>query len=122
MLTNSVMPAVDFLIYYGLAWLMRAIDQRKCCPNRHERTHTKTIQAFEELYSGPELKLHSKLAYVMNVVFITMMYGISMPLLFPVALLSLFIQYTVERMTVAQQAPAHRVVSLIRGTRLYAHD
>lgn len=37
----------------------------------------------------------------MNIVFVTMMYGVAIPLLFPIAVLSLFILYSLERVLLA---------------------
>ena len=45
---------------------------------------------YKTLYSGPEYVLHFKYSEVLNVTFIAMMYGLAMPILFPIACLNLF--------------------------------
>jgi hypothetical protein len=51
------------------------------------------------LHAGPIYFIHFKYSYIMTITFVTFMYGIELPILFPIALLSFFILYTVERLT-----------------------
>lgn len=53
------------------------------------------------LYSGPEYMMHFKYAAMLNVVFVTFMYGLAVPLLFPLACLFFVVSYLVERITLA---------------------
>jgi len=53
------------------------------------------------LYSGPDYVIHFKYSAVLTVVFITCMYGMGMPLLFPLAAFNLFNQWVCERISVA---------------------
>jgi len=41
--------------------------------------------------------MHFKYASIMNIVFITLMYGIGLPILFPLAVLALVILYVSEK-------------------------
>ena len=52
-----------------------------------------------DLYSGPEYTeiLHSKYAEILNVTYITMLYGLGLPIMFPIAFLSYFIFWCTER-------------------------
>lgn len=50
-----------------------------------------------DLYAGSIFYIHYKYAFILNITFVTMMYGLGMPLLFPVAVLSLFVLYVVEK-------------------------
>lgn len=54
-----------------------------------------------ELYAGPDYIIHFKYSGILNVTYVTMMYGIGLPLLFPIALLSYFVYWAVERYQVA---------------------
>ena len=54
-----------------------------------------------ELYSGPSHIVHYKYAGIFNVVFVTMVYGMGLPVLFPIAALSIFIMYATERYMIA---------------------
>lgn len=55
------------------------------------------------LYSGADYTLHFKYSTVLNVVYITMMYGVGMPMLFPLAAFNFFNQWITERIIVAYQ-------------------
>ena len=61
------------------------------------RTKKTTLQPYIELYSGPTFFIHYKYSFILNVTFVTFMYGIGIPVLFPIAALSFFILYTVEK-------------------------
>ena len=45
--------------------------------------------------------IHFKLANILNVTYVTLVYGLGLPLLFPIALLSYFIFWAVERYMLA---------------------
>ena len=45
--------------------------------------------------------MHFKYAAMLNVIFVTFMYGLAVPLLFPIACLFFIISYIVERLTLA---------------------
>ena len=48
------------------------------------------------LYSGPEYLIHFKYALQVNIIFVTLMFGTSIPLLYPVALISFIVIYFLE--------------------------
>ena len=60
-------------------------------------TKSKQIYEFMEIYAGPEYIIHFKYSGILNVTFVTMLYGLGLPLLFPIALLSYFIFWATER-------------------------
>ena len=78
---------------------MRDTGWRCCTDKTTRRYRTNKTQIFDyiELYNGPEYIIHYKKAQVLNIVFVTMMYGLGMPVLFPIAFLSFFIIYATER-------------------------
>ena len=45
--------------------------------------------------------MHFKYAAMLNVIFVTFMYGLLIPLLFPIALIFCIVTYIVERLTLA---------------------
>ena len=59
------------------------------------------MQLYIDIYSGPEYMIHFKYSGILNVCWITMMYGMGMPVMFVIAALSYFILLTVERLAVA---------------------
>ena len=53
---------------------------------------------YVDLYSGPEYVIHYKYSFILNVVFMTFMFGAGLPILFPLAVCSLVVLYIMERL------------------------
>ena len=60
-------------------------------------TKKSQIYAYLELYCGPDYIVHYKYSGILNIAFVTMLYGLGLPMLFPIAFLSYFIIYCTER-------------------------
>mmetsp|Transcript_10851 Transcript_10851/g.14605 ORF Transcript_10851/g.14605 Transcript_10851/m.14605 type:complete len:219 (+) Transcript_10851:2354-3010(+) len=76
----------------------------RCCESKTTRVyHTKTSQIYHylSLYTGPDYIVHYKFSGILNITFVTMMYGLGLPMLFPIAFLSYFIIYATERYQLA---------------------
>lgn len=58
---------------------------------------------YKDLYSGADYVIHFKYSGVLNIVYITMMYGMGMPILFVLAAFNFFNQWVCERIIVAYQ-------------------
>jgi len=65
------------------------------------KTKKKSILQLKELYRGDEFKIAIKYSDSMLVWYIAMMYGLGMPLLFPLAGLSSLLFWVCERIQVA---------------------
>ena len=50
------------------------------------------------LYSGPDHLMHFKYSAMMNVTFVTFMYGLALPLLFPIGMAFFIFLYVMERL------------------------
>jgi len=99
MLTAAIMPVIQFFISFGMRRAFICLDRGFSC--RKDRTKTKTIQQYVNLYSGPEYMMHAKYAVMLNVIFVTFMYGVAVPLLFPLAFLFFLVSFIVERLALA---------------------
>ena len=53
-----------------------------------------------EVYSGPQYFIHYKYSAILNITFVTFMYGIGLPLLFPIAVASFLVLYLVEKVMI----------------------
>lgn len=95
MVFNVYFPVIMEFINYGTRSAKRLLDYFK--KGEGTTTGTKTIQAYINLYSGPIYQLHIKISSIMNITFITMMYGGAMPVLFPLAFLALTTLYLLEK-------------------------
>ena len=49
-----------------------------------------------DLYSGPDYLIHFRYAALLNIIFVTMFYGTGLPILYPIAFVSILILYLSE--------------------------
>lgn len=98
MMFNVYWPAMEFSVWLGYRIGFRMLDRCFRC-DKHN-TKKITIQQYVELYSGPTFFIHYKYSSILNITFVTMMYGVGLPVLFPVAAVSLFTLYMVEKLMV----------------------
>ncbi len=99
MCINAVFPFVEFGIAYSQKFAFRLLD--RSWGSDTYKTKKTSMQVYVDLYSGPEYFIHFKYSGMMNVTFVTMMYGCGMPVLFPIAAFTYFNLYTLERLLVA---------------------
>jgi hypothetical protein len=99
MLTAAFMPAIEFCIGLTMRIVFRLLDSGFKCKKYNSKK--KTIQQYVNLYSGPEYMMHFKYAALLNVVFVTFMYGLAVPLLFPIATIFFAVSWIVERLALA---------------------
>lgn len=98
---NIFAPTIEAFCFYGLRLLGRVIDQRSCCPCNNRNTNATTIQKFEAVYSGPLFYAHYRLAFIVNLIYLTFLFGPGMPLLFVIALAGIIFNYVSERVRMA---------------------
>ena len=56
---------------------------------------------YKEIYSGKIYEIHFKWSDTLNVLYVTLMYGLGMPILFPIAAFSMINNWVAERITLA---------------------
>ena len=64
-------------------------------------TFCRTPHQYKTIHGGTDYLIHFKYSDLLNVTYITLMYGLAMPILFPLAALNLFNACVAERMVVA---------------------
>ncbi|CDW85661.1 UNKNOWN [Stylonychia lemnae] len=96
MLFNIYWPIFEVGMWYGYRLFFRLWDKgfKTCNDNVTKKT---TVQQYVELYSGPIFFIHYKYSSILNITFVTMMYGLGIPVLFPIAVFSFFVLYVVEK-------------------------
>jgi hypothetical protein len=101
---NTLVGAMIFNVYFPIAefcgfWCMRAAFRQldRGCSCSASSTKKTSIQQYADLYMGPVFFIHFKYSSMLNIVFVTFMYGFGMPILFPVAAASFFTLYMVEK-------------------------
>ena len=91
-------PVIETFMFTFLRFLFRCMDQKTCCVKIRNTeaftTKKTTVQAFETTYMGPIFMLHYKYSFIMNICFVTFIFGPAMPLLFPMAFFAMFLYYT----------------------------
>ena len=99
MIINSILPYVGLVAGAVVPKLKQYLDNGfSGDPYRTKKT---AVAGYKDLYSGGEYVIHFKYSGVLNIVFITMMYGMAMPILFPLAAFNFFNQWVCERYIVA---------------------
>jgi len=63
----------------------------------HKYTRQTTAEAYKNVYKGSEYLTYIKFSNVLNLVYIAMTYGVGIPVLFPVAIIALLINWGSER-------------------------
>jgi len=102
MIINAFFPLVEFAIFWFMRWFARYQDsgvilQWKITEEQKYNTKTKMVQQYLDTWCGPAYEMHFKYAGIMNIVFITLMYGVGLPILYPIAVLALIILYISEK-------------------------
>lgn len=109
MMIQAFMPIVEMIIAVSMKTGMKWLDSGfPCCRPKREAdendkfiesvriTKKSTILQYINLYGGPEYLLHSKYSQVLLQIFVCFMYGMFIPFLFVVCLISLVVFYFVE--------------------------
>lgn len=103
----SIMPLVEFGTMWSIKNLLRSTDRN--FTKDHYKSKKKSIQLYVDMYSGPDYMIHLRFSTIMNLTFVCFMYGTALPLLYPIALWSFFVLYSLERLLVCyyyKQPPA----------------
>ena len=82
------MPAITIGMNYAMAYVFIWWD-------KHGKQETKcdTIQSYVALYGGQPFSVHVRYSNMLNILFMTMMYGAALPLLYPIAMFSFAVLY-----------------------------
>ena len=98
MVSNMYWPPAELFLYWAMRHGLRVWDRCFCCNRNGRRTRSKTIQNYVEVHSGETFYFHYKYSYILVVVFVTFTFGAGLPILFPIALMSLSLLYVCERL------------------------
>lgn len=95
MFIMAIYPYIEMLIFGGI-WNLKRVLDGGCCGDKHQ-TKTKTLTQFINIYAGPLYLMHFKYSSIMTQVYISFMYGLFIPVLFPIAAFGIMNMYLVER-------------------------
>ena len=123
MLIQSLLPYSALTIGFAIPMIKRKLDG--AYGKDIYQTKKTSMAAYKELYFGADYIIHFKCSGVINVFWVTMLYGFGLPILFPIAAFNFFNQYVCERITAAYQVklpPAldDRLVNFVLGKLKWA--
>jgi hypothetical protein len=96
MIFNAFYPIIDFGIFWCMRSTFRILDRPWFSFNK-TKTKKTSIQGYMDIYLGPTYFMHYKYSTVLNICFVTFMYGFGMPILFPVSVVSFIVLYFIEK-------------------------
>lgn len=95
-----VWPLIEWFYTMLLATLFVLIDGNcSCAEEVASRSHS--VTEYVSIHSGPEFDIWNKYAAVISMVTVAFMWGISMPIYFPLCALGLMILYVTDRLRMA---------------------
>jgi hypothetical protein len=101
------MPYINVVKESIIGKLKQRLDTK--CKGDPFLTKKRTIQTYKAVYTGKDMPIHFKYSDCLNITFLAMLYGLGMPIMFPMAALILQNQRLAERIQVAynyKQPPA----------------
>lgn len=93
---TSVFPIMEAFGFWGMRLFFRFLDKGTITSNKYKTSKT-SIKAYVSCYAGPTYAMHFKYAGLLNMVFITFLYGFGIPVLFPITAFAIFVLYIVEK-------------------------
>ena len=91
---NIYFPIGMEIMWFSMRFMKRFLDRMGATPECP--TKSKTIQQYVNKFNGPVYFMHYKYSSIMNIIFLTMMFGPGMPILFPIAFASILVLYSLE--------------------------
>jgi len=104
MAINAFYVYIDFGISFATSAIFRAMDQGWAtyfCCRQNKTTKCATIQAYVNLYAGPEHSMAYRYSAILVTSWICLMYGVCMPIMFPIGALTYMNYFIADRLLVA---------------------
>ena len=96
MMIMAFYPYMEMFIFGGIRKLQQALDKGCACWEKYKTKKTTTLQ-YTNLYGGPMYLMHFKYSSILTQVYISFMYGLFVPVLFPIATIGIMNMYLVEK-------------------------
>lgn len=91
-------PLIEFGMFYSIVNLTRWMD--RSWGSDSFDTQVPTVQAYIDIYAGPEYLIHYRYAAILLNIFVAFFYGSGMPYLYLCALVAFLVLYINERLLV----------------------
>ena len=66
-----------------------------------ETTRANTIKTYVEIHSGPDYEIFLRYAFILKFVYISLVYGFALPILFPITLAAMLNVYITDKIALA---------------------
>lgn len=102
------MPIFLFFGMKGMQVAFRMLDAGFCyfyTPMEQRRTKKRSMKLYRDLWSGLPYTMYAQYTSVLVMVFVSFMYGLILPILFPITLFGLIVMYINERLQLAYNHP-----------------
>ena len=83
-----MLPYSTLVMGFMIPRMMRLVDNCFSCDKY--QTKKTSMQPYKDVYSGVDYIIHFKYSGVLSITYLTLMYGIGMPILFPIAAFNFF--------------------------------
>lgn len=99
MVFTAIFPVIEAVGFWGMRLAFRLLDKRFKLWSLCDSTVTSktSISSYIATYSGPVYAMHFKYASLLNIVFITFLYGFGIPVLFPISAFAILVLYLTEK-------------------------
>ena len=95
MVINAIMPIVNAVKGFAVPIVKQKLDSS--FTDDYYRTKCTSLAKYREIYGGEEYSIHFKYSDTLVIVYVSCMYGLGIPLLFPIGALNLGITWISER-------------------------
>lgn len=104
---QGLMPYINVVKESVILKIKNCVDTK--CTNNPYKTTKRTLQAYKNVRTGKDMPIHFKYSDCLNITFLAMLYGLGMPIMYPMAAVIIMNQRVAERIQVAynyRQPPA----------------
>jgi hypothetical protein len=98
MFSIAIWPLIEIAMFWSIMNLTRLMD--RSWGSDTFSTQAPTVQAYIDIYAGPEYLIHYRYAAILLNIYVAFFYGTAMPYLYVTALLAFVILYINERLLV----------------------
>ncbi|CDW91332.1 UNKNOWN [Stylonychia lemnae] len=95
---SPLIDTIKISIYNRIKQYKDSKTITKIKPLQEIQSQSKTKSQFIECYSGPEMLIHYRYSGIIVNVFVSMLYGVGVPMIIPVVLMNFIIQYCLDRL------------------------
>ena len=96
MLIQAFMPYIEIVISHTMKFVLRGLDKGFCKRGSTHPTKKTTAFQYTNLYAGPIYMMHFKYSALLTQVYMSFIYGLFLPALFPICLMGIANLYICE--------------------------